>query len=228
MVSWSIARRAEEKAMFVKERMTKQPVVAAPDMSVPDALNQMRQQRIRRLPVVDKGGRLVGIVSDRDLLHASPSPATSLSVWEITYLLSKVLLKDVMTSKVITVNGDTPLEDAARIMADNKIGGLPVVDDGALVGIITETDLFKVFVELLGARDRGVRVTLSVPNTPGQLAGVTRSIADRGGNIIAIAELAAADRANRQVMVKASGISRDEMVAALTPAVIAIQDVRES
>jgi len=214
--------------MFVKERMTKQPIVAAPDMSVPDALNQMRQQRIRRLPVVDKGGRLVGIVSDRDLLHASPSPATSLSVWEITYLLGKVRLKDVMTSKVITVTGDTPLEDAARIMADNKIGGLPVVDDGALVGIITETDLFKVFVELLGARDKGVRVTLSVPNTPGQLAGVTRSIADRGGNILAIAELAATDQANRQVMVKASGISRDEMVAALTPAVIAIQDVRES
>ena len=214
--------------MFVKERKTKQPIVAAPDMSVPDALNQMRQQRIRRLPVVDKGGRLVGIVSDRDLLHASPSPATSLSVWEITYLLGKVRLKDVMTSKVITVTGDTPLEDAARIMADNKIGGLPVVDDGALVGIITETDLFKVFVELLGARDKGVRVTLSVPNTPGQLAGVTRSIADRGGNILAIAELAATDQANRQVMVKASGISRDEMVAALTPAVIAIQDVRES
>ena len=214
--------------MFVKERMTKQPIVAAPDMSVPDALNQMRQQRIRRLPVVDKGGRLVGIVSDRDLLHASPSPATSLSVWEITYLLGKVRLKDVMTSKVITVTGDTPLEDAARIMADNKIGGLPVVDDGALVGIITETDLFKVFVELLGARDKGVRVTLSVPNTPGQLAGVTRSIADRGGSILAIAELAATDQANRQVMVKASGISRDEMVAALTPAVIAIQDVRES
>jgi acetoin utilization protein AcuB len=214
--------------MLVKERMTRQPIVAHPDLPVVEALNQMRQARIRRMPVVDKHGKLVGIVSDRDLLQASPSSATSLSVWEITYLLSRITVHEVMTKSVITVTEDTPLEDAARIMADSKIGGLPVVRDGALVGIITETDLFKLFLELLGARERGVRVTVIVPNEPGEVAKVTRAIADKGGNIIAIAEFAGTDASNRQVLVKANGVSRADLVAALTPVVTEIEDVRET
>ncbi len=212
--------------MFVQERMTKQPVTATPEMPVADALALMRERKIRRLPVLDNAGRLVGIVSDRDLLQASPSSATSLSVWEITYLLSKITIKGVMTTKVITVTPDEPLENAARIMVDNKIGGLPVVENGALVGIITETDLFKVFLGLLGAREKGIRATVSVTDAPGQLMGVTRAIADRGGSIVALAELPIA-MGNRQVMVKATGLSQEDVVAALTPVVLAVQDVRE-
>jgi acetoin utilization protein AcuB len=212
--------------MFVQERMTKQPVTASPEMPVADALALMRDRKIRRLLVVDQSGKLVGIVSDRDLLQASPSPATSLSVWEITYLLSKITLKSVMTTKVITVSPDEPLENAARIMADNKIGGLPVVENGAIVGIITETDLFKVFLELLGARVTGIRATVALEDKPGQLANVTRAIADRGGLIVAIADLPATAGIT-QVMVKATGLSKDEVVAALTPVVISIQDIRE-
>ncbi len=214
--------------MFVKERMTPTPVVVAPDVSVPEALKLMHERHIRRLPVVDHGGHLVGIVSDRDLLRASPSPATSLSVWEIAYLLNEVKVHSVMTRKVITVTGDTPLEDAARIMADEKIGGLPVLADGELVGIITETDLFRAFVELLGARDPGVRVTMLVRNQPGELARLTRAIADSGGNISALAEYSGASPDERQILVKASGIARDALVAALTPAVLEIRDVRET
>jgi len=213
--------------MLVKERMTRLPIVATPDLPVPEALHLMRQEHIRRMPVVDKSGRLVGIVSDRDLLLASPSPATSLSAWEITYLLGKITVHDVMTKKVITVTEDTPLEDAARIMADSKIGGLPVVRDGALVGIITETDLFKLFLELLGARERGVRVTMLVPNVPGEMAKLTRAITDCGGNIIAVAGFTGTDPSNRRVLVKANGISREALVAALTPVVTEIEDVRE-
>jgi acetoin utilization protein AcuB len=219
---------AKEERMFVKERMTRQPMVAGPDLPVADALNLMRQQRIRRLPVVDKGGSLIGIVSDRDLLQASPSPATSLSVWEITYLLSRITVNKVMTSKVITVTEDTPLEDAARIMADNKIGGLPVVTDGVLVGIITETDLFKLFLELLGARERGVRATLLIPNKVGVLARLTSAIADSGGLIVALAQSAGTDPANRRVMIKASGISKGTLLAAIQPAATEIEDVRDS
>src|SRR3972149_512252 len=113
------------RAMLVKERMSRQPILASPDLSISEALNLMKKEKVRRLPVVDKQGHLIGIVSDKDLLHASPSPATSLSVWEITYLLGKIKVEDVMTKKVITVTEDTPVEDAARIMADNKIGGAP-------------------------------------------------------------------------------------------------------
>lgn len=213
--------------MLVKERMTRLPIVATPELPVPEALHLMRQEHIRRMPVVDKGGRLVGIVSDRDLLLASPSPATSLSAWEITYLLGKITVHDVMTKKVITVTEDTPLEDAARIMADSKIGGLPVVRDGALVGIITETDLFKLFLELLGARERGVRVTMLVPNVPGEMAKLTRAITDCGGNIIAVAGFTGTDPSNRRVLVKANGVSREDLVAALTPVITEIEDVRE-
>jgi acetoin utilization protein AcuB len=207
--------------------MTRLPIVATPELPVPEALHLMRQEHIRRMPVVDKGGRLVGIVSDRDLLLASPSPATSLSAWEITYLLGKITVHDVMTKKVITVTEDTPLEDAARIMADSKIGGLPVVRDGALVGIITETDLFKLFLELLGARERGVRVTMLVPNVPGEMAKLTRAITDCGGNIIAVAGFTGTDPSNRRVLVKANGVSREDLVAALTPVITEIEDVRE-
>jgi acetoin utilization protein AcuB len=137
--------------MQVSERMTQPVITALPDTPLQEALNLMREKGIRRLPVVDSDGRLRGIVSDRDLLHASPSDATSLSVWELNYLLSKVSLRDVMTRSVITVNRDTPVEEAARIMVDKKIGGLPVMDGDNVVGIITETDLFKVLVELLEA-----------------------------------------------------------------------------
>ncbi|MEO8461973.1 MAG: CBS domain-containing protein [Chloroflexota bacterium] len=213
--------------MFVKDHMSTRPIVAEVGLPVPEALILMRNEHIRRLPVVDGHGRLVGIVSDKDLLHASPSPATTLSVWEVTYLFGKIKVKDVMTKDVITVTEDTPLEDAARIMADNKIGGLPVVRDGALVGIITETDLFKMFLEMLGARERGMRVTVVVANEPGQLARLTRAISEGGGNIIALTEFSGTASSNRRVMVKATGIDTDKLRDLIAPLVVTIEDIRE-
>lgn len=127
--------------MLVGERMSRNPVTIQETASIDDGLHVMRQHKVRRLPVMDADGKMVGIVSDKDLLHAAPSPATTLSVHELHYLLAKLTVKQVMSSPVITVSSTTPLEEAARIMADNKIGGLPVVDDGVLVGIITETDI---------------------------------------------------------------------------------------
>lgn len=135
--------------MLVKERMTQPVITALPDLQIQDALNLMREKGIRRLPVVDSGGKLMGIVSDRDLLHATPSDATSLSVWELNYLLSKVTVKDIMSSPVTTVSPDTHVREAASILASKKFGGLPVLDGKDVVGIITETDLFKVLLELL-------------------------------------------------------------------------------
>ena len=135
--------------MKVSERMTQPVITAPPDMPIQEALNLMQEKAIHRLPVVNSKGQLRGIVSDRDLLHASPSDATSLSVWELNYLLSKVTLRDVMTKSVITVEGDSRIRETARIMVDKKIHGLPVMDGDNIVGIITETDLFKVLVDLL-------------------------------------------------------------------------------
>lgn len=214
--------------MLVKERMSTQPILCAPDLPVSDALDQMKKQRIRRMPVVDKNGKLIGIVSDKDLLRASPSPATSLSVWEITYLLSKLKVSDVMTKKVITVSEDTPIEDTARIMVDNKIGGLPVVNgSGSVVGIITETDIFKTFLELLGARKSGVRVTMQVVDVRGQLAKITSAVAAAGGNIVACVELPGTDSPDYEVLLKVTEVSKETLVAALEPIVVRITDVRE-
>jgi acetoin utilization protein AcuB len=158
-------------------------------------------------------GVLVGIVSDADLLNASPSPATSLSVWEMNYLLSKITVKDVMTKKVLTVTADTPIEEAARIMADHKIGGMPVVsEDGkTVVGIITETDLFKVLLELMGAREKGVRVTVIIEEKLGQLAAITKAITELGGNFIAFGQFAGSDSSNRMVTFKVSGLQEEEL-----------------
>lgn len=211
--------------MLVGERMSHPVISINPDMPIIDALNLMKRERIRRTPVV-KEGKMVGIVSDKDLLNASPSPATSLSVWEMNYLLSKIRVRDVMTKKVLTVTADTPIEEAARIMADNKIGGLPVMRDGHVVGIITETDLFKIFLELMGAREPGVRGTVLVLDKPGQLARLTETIANLGGNIIAFGQFTGEDPSNRLVTFKVSGVEEKKLVSELEPLVEKVIDIR--
>lgn len=212
--------------MFVGERMSHPVITVHSDLSIQDALALMRNENIRRLPVVDHRGRLVGIVSDRDLLHASPSDATSLSVWELNYLLSKITVEQIMTKKVLSVTPNTPVEDAARIMADNKVGGLPVLDDAELVGIITETDLFKLFLELLGARDAGVRFTVLVPDVPGELAKLTSIIRDLGGNIVAMVQVMGKSSENREVTLKVVGIEEQKLSEAIQPEVLKVIDIR--
>jgi len=212
--------------MLVGERMSHPIISMAPDMPVHDALNMFKRERIRRAPVV-KEGKMVGIVSDKDLLNASPSPASSLSVWEMNYLLSKITVSEVMTKKVITVAEDTPIEEAARIMADNKIGGLPVMRDSHVVGIITETDLFKVFLELMGARENGVRVTALVEEKLGQLAKITEAIAKAGGNFVAFGQFAGEDPSTRLVTFKVAGLKKDEVKKAISEIAKEVWDIRE-
>jgi len=212
--------------MLVGERMSHPIISIAPDMPVHDALAMFKRERIRRAPVV-KEGKLVGIVSDKDLLNASPSPATSLSVWEMNYLLSKITISEVMTKKVLTVAEDTPIEEAARIMADNKVGGLPVMRDGHVVGIITETDLFKIFLEFMGAREKGVRVTALIDEKPGQLAKITSAMAELGGNFIAFGQFTGEDPSNRLVTFKVTGLKKDVVKKAISEIAKEVWDIRE-
>jgi acetoin utilization protein AcuB len=187
----------------------------------------MRRERIRRTPVI-RDGKLVGIISDKDLLNASPSPATSLSIWEMNYLLSKITVRDVMTREVLTVNHDTPIEEAARIMADNKIGGLPVIQDDKVVGIITETDLFKIFLEMMGARETGVRCTVIVRNQPGELAKITHALTGLGGDFVAFGQFLGSDPSNRMVTFKVAGLENEQVRQALEPLVERLVDIRSS
>jgi len=214
--------------MFVKDRMSYPVITIHPEMPIQDALNLMHKESVRRLPVVDKKGQLIGIVAEKDLLHASPSDATSLSVWELTYLLSHITIEGIMATEVITITEDTPIEEAALIMADSKIGGLPVVRDSELVGIITETDLFKVFLELLGAREAGVRLAILVANQPGELANVTTTILELGGNIVSLGTFMGESAENRGITLKVEGVDHQVLREAIEPIVERVVDVRES
>jgi acetoin utilization protein AcuB len=146
--------------MLVKDWMTRDPVIIPAKASLEEAWRTMRERQVRHLPIVKKDRTLVGLVTLSDLLKAQPSPATTLSVWEINFLLGKMQIQDVMKKKVIVVDEQCPLEEAALVMAEHKIGCLPVLRGREMVGIITETDLFNIFTEQLAARESGVRVTL--------------------------------------------------------------------
>lgn len=140
--------------MKVREIMSTDVIAVDPHTSVPDAIRVMKEKCIRRLPVISDRG-LVGIVTDRDLKEVSPSPATSLSAWELTYLLSRLPLKDVMRKHVLTLSPEDEVERAASVMYEKKIGGLPVVEDGRVVGMVTESDIFRLFVKQMAAQRVG-------------------------------------------------------------------------
>ena len=214
--------------MLVKERMSRNPITIKPDTTVTEAQAQMKREKIHHLPVVDRDGKLVGIVAEKDLLYASPSPATTLSVYEIASLLAKLTVDKVMSAKPVTVTEDVPLEEAARIMADRNIGGLPVMRGSTLVGIITESDLFRVFIELFGARQKGVRISMVVPNERGELAKVSAAITKAGGNIIALGTFLAEDTTQGRLTVKVEGLPKEKILEALRPLAVRIEDVRES
>ena len=141
---------------------------------------------------------------------------------------SKVTVKDVMSKKVITVDQDTPIEEAARIMADRKIGGLPVTSGGKIVGMITETDLFKVLLELMGARQKALRVTATIPERPGELAKVTKAIASNGGDFIAFGMFSGPDANSRVLTFKVEGMTKEKVRSALGDTVLKFWDIRQN
>jgi len=212
--------------MLVKERMSTPVISVASDLPIMEALNLMKREQIRRTPVM-KNGKMIGIVSEKDLLNASPSDATSLSVWEVSYLLSRVPVSDVMSKDVLTLAEDTPIEEAARFMVDNKLGGLPVMRGNTVVGLITETDLFKCFLELMGARELGVRVTAMVLDEPGVLARITSAINEVGGNFISLGTFSGQDPSHREIVFKVSDIDQDLVLKTVTPLIEQIVDIRD-
>lgn len=214
--------------MLVGERMSHPVITVHPDLAIQEALSLMQREGIRRFPVVNQRGKLLGIVSERDLLHASPSDATSLSAWELNYLLSKIEVGEVMNKDVVTVGEDTPVEVAARIMADNKIGGLPVTRGDEVVGVITETDLFRMFLEILGARYGGVRVTAIVPNIPGELAEITSALHAAGGNIISLSTALGDSTETGLLTFKVENLDLGQVQQILDPLVEEMVDIRET
>jgi acetoin utilization protein AcuB len=216
----------QEETMLVEYRMTPNPVIVSPDMPISEALAFMRQKKVHRFPVVDGKGKLVGIVSHSDLLYAAPSSATSLSIWEITYMLNQIKVAEVMTRQVITVDTDCPIEEAARLMRQHAIGGMPVLRDGQLAGIITESDIFDVFLELLMARESGVRLTALAPYFKGSMAQITTAVTARGGLIHALNSFRG-EEGTWGCVLKVADISKDDLIETVRPLVVKILDVQE-
>jgi len=216
--------------MLVKDRMTPNPITVTEDTSHSDALRLMREHKIRRLPVLDRHGRLVGIISEKDLLYAAPSPATTLSIHELNYALSKLKVKQIMKGDVITTSPHNTIEEAARIIAERKIGCLPVLENDQLAGIITETDIFKALLMLFGDSQHGVRLTLRMAVTPDTLATVLNEVIGLvmglGGNIVMSTTYCTDDPNYIILLMKVQGASRD-LLFALHDMVDEILDVRE-
>ena len=168
--------------MFVKDKMTRDPYTIQVSASINTLIGLMRDKKLRKVPVLD-GEKLVGIVTDRDIERVSPSKATSLSVYEINYLLSKITVADAMVSDVITCSPDDYIEDAALLMRENRINSLLVMENGKLVGIVTDSDLFDALIDMMGGRTKGNKFILRVPNEPGVLTRISGIIASDGTNI---------------------------------------------
>jgi acetoin utilization protein AcuB len=173
--------------MFVKHFMTKELIVAREDEEAGVVLQRMRQEGVRRMPVLDADGRLVGLISDRRLLEVLAVPVRRGQAR--TTAAPPLQIGELMHRDLLTTTPDTPLEEAAAIMTKNRISSLLVVDDGDLVGIITETDMFRVFLRMLGSDGPGLRVTLHTPAFRGILADITNGIARAGGNLLTLGNI---------------------------------------
>lgn len=173
--------------MLIKDWMTKDPIVVLPTTSIMKAAKKMKENKVRRLPVVDEEGRLAGIVSDRDIKEASPSKATTLDMHELYYLLSEIRVADIMTKDPLSVRPDETVEKAAVVLMRNRIGGLPVVDeDNKVLGVITDSDVFKVLIKITGVLTGGLQFAFDLPDSEGSLKNVLDDLKAADARILSI------------------------------------------
>ena len=226
IVSGSVALGCRRICMIVKDVMTRNPVYVSPETTLTEAKALMTKKNINKLPVIDKNDRLAGIITKNDLAKAGPSDATTLDMYEIGYLLSKLTVEKIMTKKVVTVSENEIVEEAARIMVDNQIGCLPVMKDDILIGIVTESDLFHLFTNMFGARHEGVRVTISSADKPGQLAKIAEKIAALNGNIVSVVTDELKEPGVRRLTIKATDITLERMQSILSDCGVSVEDIR--
>lgn len=198
--------------MLIKDWMSTSVATVGPDESMMKASKLMKDKAIRRLPVVDDKGKLIGIVSDRDIKEASPSKATTLDVHELYYLLSEIKVKDIMTKNPVRLKPDDSVEKAAVLLSDRKLGGLPIVDDDdKVLGIITEKDLFDILIEITRVRDGGVQMGFQLPRTPGALKPVLEDIAGSGAKILSIITVYPKGQPERKAYIRIDEMEKSEL-----------------
>lgn len=175
--------------MFVRMWMTEDIITVTHKAPIVEALDIMKQHLVRRLPVVDKNNKVVGIITQGDVHEAGPSGATSLSIWELNYLVAKITVEEVMAKgdDLVTIGPDETIERAAMLMRKHKVGGLPVTNDkGIIQGIITESDLFEVLIEVMGINQEGTRLTLELEERPGMLRKALEILRNYDANVLSI------------------------------------------
>ncbi len=210
--------------MNVGRRMTHPVITVSPDIPITKAHELMAREKITQCPVV-KNGKLIGLITEKDILKAYPSSATSLAVWEITSLLEKIKVEDVMIKEFQTVHEDTPIETAARILVDHKISALPVLRGKELVGIISDADLFKIMLEMLGARRPGVRFSVLMENRPGEIAKLSQAIYKNGGDITALSTFEGDSASNFLITMKVDGIDQEKLRGIVVPLVLSLLNI---
>jgi acetoin utilization protein AcuB len=202
---------------YIKEKMQKNPITIGPDASFYEARAIIRDKGIRHLPVVDKHLHLVGLVTDRDIREAAPSDATTLSVHELHYLLGKLKVSAFMTprNKLITITRDTIIEKAVQLLHDHKIGCLPIVDGEKLLGVITETDVLDLFIDLFGVKTPGTRITLALQDAPGILHDVLEVVKRHNVNLISVVTPSYTVDGKRIVAIRIQTLDYDKIVEEL-------------
>jgi acetoin utilization protein AcuB len=214
--------------MLVKDQMTPNPICGHPEMPITEAQALMQENNIRHLPILGEEKNLVGLITLRSLMNAVPADLSQFSPFVVNYVLAKLKARNIMVKDVITISEDTPFEEAARIMADKKIGCLPVMQGDELVGIISDNDLFNIMVGLLGARREGVRVTVNQPDRAGEVARIPRAIAEKGGYLSVFVTYPTANPEIWASVVKVTNLPQDTVVETLGSLPdIEVKDVRE-
>jgi acetoin utilization protein AcuB len=214
--------------MLVKDQMTPNPICGHPEMPITEAQALMQENNIRHLPILGEEKNLVGLITLRSLMNAVPADLSQFSPFVVNYVLAKLKARNIMVKDVITISEDTPFEEAARIMADKKIGCLPVMQGDELVGIISDNDLFNIMVGLLGARREGVRVTVNQPDRAGEVARISRAIAEKGGYLSVFVTYPTANPEIWASVVKVTNLPQDTVVETLGSLPdIEVKDVRE-
>ena len=214
--------------MLVKDLMTADPICGHPNMPITEVQALMSENNIRHIPIVDEENALVGLITQRSLFSALRTDESTLSQFEVSYILAKIQAHHVMVEDVITIDEEVPIEEAARIMADKRIGCMPVMKDNDLIGIITDNDLFNIMLNLLGARRHGIRMTILQPDRAGEVARLSRVIDEKGGYFSVFATAPTSDPDTWVSIVKVTNVPQEELVEAVNSLEgDQIEDVRE-
>lgn len=212
--------------MIIKDFMTRNPFCVNPKDSVSEIRKIMEREHVEKLPVLDDSGAVIGIVTKFELRSAMPSEATTLDIYEISYLLSKMTVKSIMRKNPVFVQENTPIEEAAKIMAEKKISSLLVMKGGALSGIFTKSDLFRAVVDMFGAKYDGVRATVEVDDKCGELAEISQAIADENGKIVSVITSEGGDVSRRTITLKIIGMKKSDVESIMKKIDAEIKDLR--